>query len=221
METSDRWGFCVHTKRGHARSVADVIIPAFSSDSGTDPSLHPPPSITRAWSSGLGKAREMACFPINGRNQTAIYLSWPSTAASWRLIHAGHGNSRKELIEERGQAMAHVPLQSGVPAIRQPGLCLQAEVTCSAYPTRSVICTFRYVGYSFQSPTHSRFFSSTHCFHSTRSKVCTCSSTQTDKHCMMMDRTFFPPSSSSFFAFSFNRPVLRCERCLENSSGNM
>lgn len=139
METSDRWGFCVHTKRGHARSVADVIIPAFSSDSGPDPSLHPPPSITRAWSSGLGKAREMACFPINGRNQTAIYLSWPSTAASWRLIHAGHGNSRKELIEERGQAMAHVPLQSGVPAVRQPGLCLQAEVTSSAYPTRSVI----------------------------------------------------------------------------------
>lgn len=66
----------------------------------------------------------MACFPINGCNQTAIYLSWPSTAASWWLIHAGHGNSRKELIEEDSA-------ESGAPAIRQPGLCLQADVTCA------------------------------------------------------------------------------------------
>lgn len=98
---------CVRTKRGHARSGA-----AFSSDSNTPP---PPPSSSRAWNSGLGKAREMACFPINGHNQTAIYLSWPSRAASWWLIHVGHGNSRKELIEEPGLAMACVPLQSQVP----------------------------------------------------------------------------------------------------------
>lgn len=158
----------------------------------------------------------MACFPINGRNQTAIYLSWPSTAASWRLIHAGHGNSRKELIEEPRQAMAPAPLQSGVPAIRQPGLCLQADVPCAAcLPLCHV--HVQYVGNSFRSLTHSWFCNLTHRFHSTRAKVCTCSSTQIDKHCMMMDRTFFPPL---LLLFSVSVLIEPCEQCLENSSGN-
>lgn len=124
--------------------------------------------------------------------KTAIYLSWPSKAASWWLIHARHANSRKELIEEAGQAKARVPLQSQVPpAITQAGLCLQADATYAGYLTLSVICTFRYVGHSCRSPTNSRFFNWTLCFQHMSAKVCTCMSTQTDKHCMMMDRSFF------------------------------
>lgn len=124
--------------------------------------------------------------------KTAIYLSWPSKAASWWLIHARHANSRKELIEEAGQAKARVPLQSQVPpAITQAGLCLQADATYAGYLTLSVICTFRYVGHSCRSPTNSRFFNWTLCFQHMSAKVCTCISTQTDKHCMMMDRSFF------------------------------
>lgn len=92
---------------------------------------------------------------------------------------------------------------------------------CAAYLTLSVICMFWYVGHSFQSPTNSRFFNETHCFHSMRAKVCTCSSTQTDKHCMMMDRTFFSFFFYFFFSFRLNRPILCCEQCLENSSGNI
>lgn len=49
--------------------------------------------------------------------KTAIYLSWPSKAASWWLIHARHANNRKELIEEAGQATARVTLQSQVPPL--------------------------------------------------------------------------------------------------------
>lgn len=92
----------------------------------------PPPPSSRAWNSGLGKAREMACFPINGHSQTAIYLSWPSRAASWWLIHIGHGNSRKELIEAPGLAMACSPLQSQVP-------CYQTAWPLSAH-RRHVCC---------------------------------------------------------------------------------
>lgn len=61
--------------------------------------------------------------------KTAIYLSWPSKAASWWLIRARHANSRKELIEEAGQAKARVPLQSQVPPLshRPAFVCRQTS----------------------------------------------------------------------------------------------
>lgn len=75
---------------GHARSATDVIIPAFSSVRNQHPfipvSLLP---LSRARNSSLGKVGreggregEMVCFPTNGHNQTAIYLSQPSMAVS-------------------------------------------------------------------------------------------------------------------------------------------
>lgn len=54
----------------------------------------------------------MTCFPTNVHNQTAIYLSWASMAGE--LMRAGRGNSRKKLIEDRGQGMARVLVSSQV-----------------------------------------------------------------------------------------------------------
>lgn len=76
--------FCIRTKRGHAHTAADVIIPAFSSKPCTIPSTLP---LSTARNSGLGKAAGgrgggMACFPTNAHTQTAIYLSQPSMAVS-------------------------------------------------------------------------------------------------------------------------------------------
>lgn len=142
--------FFVHTKGGHARSAADVIIPAFSSDSKpcTIPHSLPPSlplSAEQRFRQSGGK------WPVS-RQTVITKQQFTCHGRAWQceLMRAGRGNSRKELIEELKSGDGPV-FQRAVrcAAIKQPALCLQTDIICAGYLILSVISMFAYVGQSF------------------------------------------------------------------------